>query len=128
MTDRVDVQGPQKLSQEEGFVSFEMFRPPYAHKIPGVPGLLAFLHQEDGSEMVLRLLLLDDLAKGYAQSRPFCGYANFAAYRVFPLSDDIDQHKAALAERLRVYAQLTEKYNAPQTVWRLDEYATIPPL
>lgn len=78
--------------------------------------------------MVLRLLLLDDLAKGYAQSRPFCGHANVAAYRTFPLSDDLDLHKVNLAGRLRVYAQLTEKYNAPQTIWRLDEYATIPPL
>jgi len=98
MTDCVPPQGPEKLSQEEGFISFDMFRPPFTHQIPHDPGLLAFLHREDGSEMVLRLFLFGDLAKGNAQSRPFCGHANFAAYRVFPHSQDIGEHKRSLEE------------------------------
>jgi len=102
----VDPHKPAKLSQEKGFVSFDMFRQPYAHKIPAnTPRLLAFLHAEDGSEMVRRLLLLDNLAKGYAQSRPFCGYANKAAYRPFPIFDELHQRKHDLSERLSLYAQ-----------------------
>lgn len=120
---------PTKLNKEPGFVKLDIFRPPSNHVIPArTPGLLAFLHIEDCSEMVLRLLLLDDLATGYLRSRPFCGHANFIAYRAFPISEEVEQRKRDLAERLKVYAQLTEKYNAPQTVWPLDEYATIPPL
>ena len=111
-------QAPQQLSKEEGFINFDIFRPHYFHKIPlRTAGLLAFLYLEEDSdsELVLRVLLLDDLAKGFLENRPFCGRANRAAYRVFPMSpNSFDERVSALAERLKLYAQLTEKYNAPQ--------------
>jgi hypothetical protein len=118
-----------KLSQEPGFIYYDIFSQPYSRRIPEeVPGVLAFLHVEEGSEMVERILMLDDLAKGFACSLPFCGPANAVAYRIFPISTDADQRKRDLAERLRLYVHLTEKYRAPQTVWPLDEYSTIPPI
>jgi hypothetical protein len=114
---------PRKLSEEPGFVSFEIFRPHYMHKLPlRTPGLLAFLFSEEDSEMVLKLLMLDDLAKGFLESRPFCGRANRAAYRPFHAADNREQGMEALAERLRLYAQLTEKYNAPQTSWPMGKF------
>ena len=60
-----------KLSDEPGFVCFDLM-PSGVHALPvRTPGLLAFLRVLDGREKVLRLLLVDDLAKGFAQSRPF---------------------------------------------------------
>jgi hypothetical protein len=52
------------------------------------------------------------------------------AYRAFTASpfSNIAEYQKELAERLSLYAQLTEKYKAPQTVWPLDEFATIPPV
>lgn len=109
---------PHKLSDEQGFVSFDLFRPHYAIKIPlRTPGLLAFMFVEEDSEMVLRILMLDDLAKGFIENRPFCDRANRAAYRIFPITEDFNQRVGTLAERFKLYAQLTEKYNAPQTSW-----------
>lgn len=125
MTDQCESSPPEipKLSEEPGFVSFDLFRPHYAHKLPlRTPGLLAFLFVEETTEMVLRILLLDDLAKGFLESRPFCGRANRASYHVFPVTDDCDQRMGALAERLKLYARLTEKYNAPQTSWPLGRF------
>lgn len=116
---------PQKLSAEPGFISFDIFKPHYAHKIPlRTPGLLAFLFVEEDSEceMVIRLLLLDDLAKGYLENKPLCARANRAAYLVFPATDGCDERKGELAARLKVYAQLTEKYNAPQTSWPMGRF------
>jgi hypothetical protein len=111
-------QAPQQLSKEEGFITFDIFGAQYSHKIPRkTAGLLAFLFVEDDSdsELVLRVLLLDDLAKGFLESRPYCGRANRVAYRAFPTPPDgFDARVSAMAERLKLYAQLTEKYNAPQ--------------
>ncbi len=122
---------PKRLSKEPGFIVVDIFQP-FTHRLPvRTPGLLAFLQIEDGAEKVVRLLLLDDLAKGFAMSRPFCGNANVIAYRPFAStlsSGNIDHYRQELAERLHLYAQLTVKYKAPQTVWPLDEYATIPPM
>ncbi len=119
---------PDGLSHEPGFVLVDIFKPAYTHRIPlRSPGLLAYLHIEGAKEQVLRLFVFDDLDKGFAQSRPFCGPANFIAYREFPWSMDhtYDQNKNILAERLRVYAQLTEKYDIRQVVWPQDHYTTI---
>jgi hypothetical protein len=109
---------PAKLSEEPGFTSFEIFRPHYTYRFPRhTPGLLAFLFAEEESEMVLKIILCDDIAKGFLENRPFCGRANKAAYRVFEQADNYDARAGVLAERLKLYAQLTEKYNAPQTSW-----------
>lgn len=121
---------PRRLSKESGFTIVDIFRPTPRHLPSRTPGLLAFLYVEDEVEKIVRLLLLDDLAKGFAMSRPFCGNANLIAYRPFvsfPSSGNIDQYRQELAERLKLYAQLTVKYKAPQVVWPLDEFATIPP-
>ena len=129
MNERPSLQ-PTRLSKEPGFVSLDLFRPPYAHKLPQrVPGLLAFLHAEDGEERVLRLFLCEDLAKDFARSRPFCGQANKAAYREFACPKDVDfeLHKREQSERLRTYAQLIERYRIRQTAFCLDEFTTVPP-
>lgn len=67
--------------------------------------------------MVLKIILCDNIAKCFLENRPFCGRANKAAYRVFEPADECDARAGVLAERLKLYAQLTEKYNAPQTNW-----------
>jgi hypothetical protein len=78
---------------------------------------LAFLFIEEESEMVLKIIMCDDIAKGFLENRPFCGRANKAAYLAFDPVDGYNARAEVLAERLRLYAQLTEKYNAPQTGW-----------
>lgn len=110
-------QTPPKLSEEPGFTSFEIFRLHYPYQFPRqTTGLLAFLFAEEDSEMVLKLIMCEDIAKAFLENRPFCRRANKAVYRVFESVDSFDARAEALAERLKLYAQLTEKYNAPQSV------------
>jgi hypothetical protein len=105
------------ISHEPGFVVLDLFHTPYFLRLPErTPGLLAFLHVEKGKEKVVGLVLLEDLAKEFAQSGPFCGHANVADYYPFPHSKNSGwkKHRRDLEEKLQLYARLTEKYKAPQ--------------
>ena len=103
-----------RLSEEPGFILVDITGPfPIGVRVKGA-GLLAFLYVEQGRESVIKILMCDDLAHAYSSNLPFSGRANRAAYFVFLPSDDLKDKVGALAERLKLYTQLTEKYNAPQ--------------
>ena len=115
MTDRITSSPhftPAKLSQEPGFISIDVRQP--AFRIPErVAGLLAFLYSEGNTETVIKILMVDDLEKGYLDNRRFSGRANKVAYCIFPAQGDPALRQKSLGERLKLYARLIEKYNRP---------------
>lgn len=103
-----------KLSEEPGFVVVDISGPfPIGVRAKGA-GLLAFLYIEPSRESVIKILMCDDLANAYSSNLPFSGRANRAAYFVFPPAHGLTDKVRALAARLKLYTQLTERYNAPQ--------------
>lgn len=99
-----------KLSDEPGFVTIDISGPATV-KIPvRTGGLLAFLHVDQQNETVIKMLMLDNLSKGFIENRPFSGRANRIAFLMFPEISNFEQRVAELANRLQLYAELTAKY------------------
>ncbi len=104
-----------KLSEEPGFVSVDLTGvSPVC--IPGATGgLLAFIYFDGQQEIVIKILMLDNLAKGFLNNLPFSGRANRIAFLAFPLIADFSQRVQALENRLKLYGDLTRKYqNRPK--------------
>lgn len=104
-----------KLSEEPGFVSIDLTgQSPVC--IPGaMGGLLAFIYFDGVQEIVIKILMLDKLAKGFLDNLPFSGRANRIAFLTFPPIADFSQRVQALENRLKLYGDLTKKYqNRPK--------------
>ncbi|HEY4245726.1 MAG TPA: hypothetical protein VGM64_02655 [Lacunisphaera sp.] len=104
-----------KLSEEPGFVSIDLTgASPVC--IPGaMGGLLAFIYFDGRQEIVIKILMLDNLAKGFLDNLPFSGRANRIAFLGFPVISDFAQRVQALENRLKLYGDLTRKYqNRPK--------------
>jgi hypothetical protein len=101
---------PPKLSEEPGFVSLDLSKESPVHIPVKTGGLLAFIYFDGQHEIVIKILMLDDLAKGFRDNLPFSGRANRIAFLSFPLVADFTQRVAALENRLKLYGELTRKY------------------
>lgn len=104
-----------KLSEEPGFVSVDLTgQSPVC--IPGATGgLLAFIYFDGQQEIVIKILMLDNLAQGFLDNLPFSGRANRIAFLAFPLIADFAHRVRALENRLKLYGDLTRKYqNRPK--------------
>jgi len=104
-----------KLSEEPGFVSIDLSGQ-FPVCIPGATGgLLAFIYFDGQQEIVIKILMLDNLAKGFLDNLPFSGRANRIAFLTFPVIADFAQRVQTLENRLKLYGDLTRKYqNRPK--------------
>ena len=69
-----------KPSEDPDWVVFDT-RGATGIDIPAVKGLLAFLRIDGEKETITKLLLLDDLARGFLNNIRFCGNADRVAYK-----------------------------------------------
>ena len=100
---------PTRLSEEPGFILFDL-RGTMAIEIPSLPGLLGFLRIDGDQETVIKILMLDDLAKGFLDNIRYAGGADRVTYVPFPSAPDFGLKKAGLAARLELFSALTAKY------------------
>src|SRR6185312_15868298 len=95
-----------KLSDEPGFVSVDLTGK-FPVCIPGaIGGLLAFIYFDGQQEIVIKILMLDNLAQGFLDNLPFSGRANRIAFLGFPAIADFTQRVQALESRLKLYGDL----------------------
>ena len=104
------VREPTRLSEEEGFIIYDL-RGTTGIEIPSMPGLLGFLRIDGEKETMTKILMLDDLAKGFLENIRYAGGADRVAYITFPRVADFTKRTASLATRLELFSQLTAKYS-----------------
>jgi hypothetical protein len=104
------VREPTKLSEEEGFIIYDL-RGSTGVEIPAMPGLLGFLRIDGDKETMTKMLMLDDLAKGFIENIRYAGGADRVAYIIFPPVADFSKRTAGLTARLELFSQLTAKYS-----------------
>jgi len=101
---------PPKLSEERGFVTLDLTKESPVQIPVKTGGLLAFIYCDGQHEIVIKILMLDDLSKGFRDNLPFSGRANRIAFLAFPPVADFTQRVIALENRLKLYGELTRKY------------------
>lgn len=70
---------PTKLSDEPGFITFDL-RGPIGLHVPSDPGILAFVRLDADKETIIKLFLLEDLSEGFLTNLRYCGRADRISY------------------------------------------------